>query len=398
MNLEQFAGVLTGLVPDLSAAELADALWLAERLPRGGEGAHGAPAEPGFAVVPGLDDSGTTASALELARALRPLKRTARSGRHVILDEAATADRIARDGVRLPVLKAAPEPWLDVALVVDDGPSMAIWHDTIAEFQTVLENAGAFRDVRMWRLNADAHVGASFSLRSGGSCGQSVTHSPGELHDAVGRRVVLVFSDGTGRAWRDRRMSRLLEQWGKAGHVSVVQPLPQRLWQRCAPSVAAVKIHATKPAMANTNFSVRYRHAAGPGDGYHHRYGQEPSPDDGVPIPVLNLEPRWLTRWAQLVTGEANWADIPVMFTGRAARCGTDLPRTASALERVTRFRATASREAFQLAGYLAFAPMTPAIMRVVQQTMLPSSRTSHLAEVLLGGLLIRSPADGGIR
>ena len=55
----------------------------------------------------------------------------------------------------------------------------------------------------------------------------------------------------------------------------------------------------------------------------------------------------------------------------------------------------TASQEAFQLAGYLAFAPLSPPIMRLVQEEMLPASATSHLAEVLLGGLVAgRRPAD----
>jgi hypothetical protein len=392
MSLMRFAGALTALVPDCTASDIADTLWLATQIPESGVAGGNAPpmaADP----RPWRSSGGTAVSALDFACALQPLNRRSASPTGFLLDENATADRIAREGRRLPVLTAVSEKWLDLALVVDDGPSMSIWQDTAAGFRTMLENVGAFRDVRVWRLNTDAHSGDPLLLRSGAPAGQAMVRSPWELHDPSHRRVILVFSDGISRAWRDRRMSGLLEQWGTAGHVSIVQPLPQRLWSRCAPVLAAVKIHAPRPVMENARFASRYRHVADPGDGYRHRYGEEPCADDGIPIPVFSVEPRWLARWAQLVTGNAHGANMPVMFTRRAAQPARNPARATAALDRVTRFRATASQEAFQLAGYLAFAPMTPRVMRLVQETMMPAARTSHLAEVLLGGLLVRRAA-----
>jgi hypothetical protein len=61
-----------------------------------------------------------------------------------------------------------------------------------------------------------------------------------------------------------------------------------------------------------------------------------------------------------------------------------------TAEERLERFRATVSPTASQLAAYLAAAPLTLSVMRLVQYTMLPDSHPSHLAEVVLGGLLKR--------
>jgi hypothetical protein len=64
-------------------------------------------------------------------------------------------------------------------------------------------------------------------------------------------------------------------------------------------------------------------------------------------------------------------------------------------VERVRRFRATASQSAFQLAGYLAAAPPSMPVMRLVQDLMLPGSRQGDLAEVFLAGLMCRvTPAD----
>jgi tetratricopeptide (TPR) repeat protein len=453
MSLERFIGILAGAAPDVTAEEIADALWLAGQYPVGSESVSPAATEDKTAGIPGgiasastssgavpprtdatagpAEDSTTRSPALppngngwsgvyartgrvdrgqgilsprvaamprqlEFARALRVLKRTVPSRTKVVLDEQATAEKIALDQLWVPVLYAAPARWLEVALVIDDGPSMAIWRDTIADFRMMLEYTGAFGDVRVWWLNTEAHIGDPFMLRSDAAPGQGMAHSPWELPDPSRRRVILVVSDGIGRAWRDRRMSRLLEQWGSVGHVSIVQPLPQRMWQWCAAATAAVRVRASEPAMENRRYCVRYRHVADPGHGFRHLYGEQPSRDDGVPIPVLKLDPRWLARWAEIVSGNADWADVPVMFTGRVTRTGRDAARTLTAFDRVTRFRARASLEAFQLAGFLAFAPLTLPVMRLVQEAMLPASETTHLAEVLLGGLLTRArPSEG---
>ena len=393
MSLTQLTSALTTLIPDFSAAEMADALWLATQIPASGTASAAGPAGSGVTDLrPGPPEDGSTAPTSDFAHALRPLRRQVPSPGHDLLDEDATADRSAREGLRLPVLRGRPEKWLDLALIVDDSPSMSIWQDTAADFRRSLETTGTFRDVRAWWLNTDADSGVPLLLRSGVGTGQTMIRSPWELLDPGHRRVILVFSDGTSRAWRDRRMSRMLEQWGSAGHVSIVQPLPQRLWPRCAPALAGVRIHAACPMIENARFATRYRHVADPGGGYRHDYGEQPGADDGTPIPMLGLEPRWLARWARLVAGGATWANVPVMFTGRVTQPPSSSPAaSAAAVDRVTQFRATASREAFQLAGYLAFAPLTPRVMRLVQEAMLPASRTSHLAEVLLGGLLVRA-------
>src|SRR5207247_3861441 len=140
-----------------------------------------------------------------------------------------------------------------------------------------------------------------------------------------------------------------LERWAGTNHVSIVQMFPQRLWRRCAPPVASVQIQALKPAMENRCYAVRYRHMADPGPGFRHQYGEQPSRADGVAIPVLRFDPRWLERWARIVSGSADWADFPVMFTGRVAQPQPDAGAEMSAHARVARFRATASHEAYQL-------------------------------------------------
>ena len=303
----------------------------------------------------------------------------------------ATTQRAAGDAW-LSVLRSAGDRRLDLALVIDTGSSMMLWRDTVRELRTMLRSAGVFRDVRSWWLDTDTRNGESFLLRAQEPPGPSAAHNPTVLIDPATTRVILVVSDCVGSAWRDLRAVKLLESWADIHHVSVVQMFPQRLWQRCAPSIASVQVRAREPAMENRRFAVRYQHVAEPGPGFRHPYGEQPSGADGVAIPVLRFDERGLERWAQIVRGAATWAAIPAIFTGRRAEPHPEADSETSARARVASFRGVASREAFQLACYLAFAPLTLPAIRFVQQAMLPSSSPSHLAEVFLSGLLIRSP------
>ncbi|MFD0774596.1 FxSxx-COOH system tetratricopeptide repeat protein, partial [Streptomonospora algeriensis] len=66
----------------------------------------------------------------------------------------------------------------------------------------------------------------------------------------------------------------------------------------------------------------------------------------------------------------------------------------SSPRDRVRAFRSAASPTAFKLACYLAAAPLSLPVMRLVQEAMLPESTGAHLAEVLLSGL-VRTAATG---
>ena len=56
---------------------------------------------------------------LKLVRAIRPLIQKIDSETELILDEAATANRIAKEGIRIPVFQPAQEPAFDLMLVVN---------------------------------------------------------------------------------------------------------------------------------------------------------------------------------------------------------------------------------------------------------------------------------------
>ncbi|HEY9645062.1 MAG TPA: hypothetical protein V6C88_01765, partial [Chroococcidiopsis sp.] len=138
---------------------------------------------------------------LDLARALRPLRRQVPSPGQLEFDEAATLDQITDQQVWFPVLKPASERWLEVALVVEAMPSLPLWQETISEFQTLLERQGAFRRVTTWRLETEGRPQIFPHWRRPSQ--RQIPRRANHLWDAAGRRLILLVSDCTSESWYD---------------------------------------------------------------------------------------------------------------------------------------------------------------------------------------------------
>lgn len=329
------------------------------------------------------------ADGLALSRALRPLKREVRAPGPLVLDEAASATASAEACFPFPVQLPATEPWLSVDLVVDAGPSMVMWHSFSAELRTLLERHGAFRDVRCWSMLAsDTGIDLEPFRRRGWRPGRrrGLRRSPEQLTDPTGRRAVLVLTDGVGSAWQRGGIGLALGQWARTSPVAILQVLPRRLWHRT--SLRPVPVRAT--AQSRTGRSLPLIHATdsiappltkGPLDGW---------------IPVLEVDAGWLKPWADVVGGKSTGGTpmLAVPAAGLATGPSDQEPQSERLAPTgpwadLDLFRAEASPAAFELAGYLAAAPLTLPVMRLVQRAMLPASGPMHLAEVFLSGLLV---------
>jgi hypothetical protein len=323
---------------------------------------------------------------LRLARALRPLARKTPSRHYQQLDEEATAERIAEEDLWIPAMKPAPTRWLELALVVDGYESMVIWRRAIREFRTMLETLGAFKDVRFWVLEQASSNANRVGIRKWRA--SSALRSPRELVDPEGRRAIIVLSDCLGPMWRTQRAQKVLAFWARRGPVAVVQPLPQRLWGFTHIRPARVRLHSFQPGSANASLVCRVP-----------SHGPKPR-RDRVPVPVLELHPRWLASWSHVLTGTgASGVDAMVMFVGAEVSPEADAPPEIApiptAAELVHRFHRAASPNAARLAEFLSAAPITLPIVSLIQATMLRTSRQSEVAEVMLSGLLHRLDGDG---
>jgi phosphoglycolate phosphatase-like HAD superfamily hydrolase/DNA-binding SARP family transcriptional activator len=320
---------------------------------------------------------------LDLQRALRPLKRHADSPVGRELDERATADRIARLGLDprwwLPVMRPARERWLRLRLVYDTGPTMPVWRPLVRELHTALAQSGVFRTVTAHRADPDGTVRGE------------AAHAP-----ADGRTVTLLVSDCMGAQWRPGpaglRWYRTLHRWAHRMPLALIQPLPEHLWRDTALPATPGRLSAPHPAAPTAALAFTPYDSGTPAA----------ANDAGaVPLPVLEPGPDWLANWASLV---ADPGGTP--YPGAAAPLGarpvpvdtgdrTDLT-ALSAEELVLRFRATASPEAFRLAGHLALGRPDLPVMRLVQAAVEPDPRPAHLAEVILSGMLTRAAGPPG--
>ncbi|MFJ2930271.1 SAV_2336 N-terminal domain-related protein [Streptomyces massasporeus] len=313
---------------------------------------------------------------LALQRALRPLQRKVPSPHARLLDERATADRIARLGahpdVWLPVLRPAPDRWLRLNLVHDTGPTMPVWRPLVSELHAALAQSGIFRTVTLHPATPDGRA-----------------RQVPVLDD--GRTATLVVSDCMGPQWRPGeagdRWYRTLRNWSHRMPLAVVQPLPEHLWPTTA--LPAEPGLLTAPTTAAPTATLAFT-----------PYDASPPPDGALPLPVLEPGAPWLAHWAALLAdpGGARTPGAVAWLPPAPAPPAEPAPdlTTASPEDLVLRFRATASPEAFRLAGHLALAVPSVPVMRLVQRTLDRDPRPQHLAEVILSGMLTSVPGPPG--
>ncbi|MEV7570215.1 SAV_2336 N-terminal domain-related protein [Streptomyces tanashiensis] len=331
------------------------------------------------------------AGQLRLGTSLRPLRRRHPDRARHELDIDRTVAAIADSGVPETVTRPARTRWLSLALVVDDGVSMVLWHRLAAEIRTLMERAGAFRDVRAYGLHTR---GGSPYLRPGPYRPDGRPRSVETVSDPTGDTLVLVVSDGVGEAWRDGGMRRVMELWARCGPTAIVHALPAHLW-------ASTGIGAQR-------WQVTSHRRGGPTRAWHVTDPDLPSglvDFDAVPVPVLEPTPAAVADWARLVASPGGTALLPLWNggrprSGRSVTAAVDADASAGArrgddAEAVLRFRDAATPEAYRLAAHLAaVSPVTPPVMRLVQSALGPPTDAGHLMEVFLGGLMHQLAAD----
>lgn len=342
------------------------------------------------ALTVGVPAAPALPAPLELQRALRPLQRyrPAAPPMRTVLDEAATAERSARaGGLIIPVFKGVSRADALLQFVMDASSSMRVWDRLFGELQQIFGQLGAFRDVQVRYLHQapDGSPAISRSLDPAAA----PLHSADRLSDPTGRRVTVLLSDCAGPLWHSGRAHRLLHQLARQAPAAVVQPLPQRMWNRTRMPVTYGVLSRGEGIAGAAALTVTDASATLP----RHGHGE-------LPVPVLPPGSGALGAWARLLSGVGGGAGRVSGAVGwvrpdHPAAAGARARRRPSSLQLVSGFRSAASPAAGQLAVYLAAAPLYLPVMQLVQRTMLPDSGPSELAEVLLSGLVSRAKGDG---
>ncbi|MER7788412.1 SAV_2336 N-terminal domain-related protein [Streptomyces sp. NPDC097640] len=316
---------------------------------------------------------------LPIGRALRPLKQHRPNPLKREVDEVATATALAETGLPDVVTRPARERWLDLALVVDDGMSMLLWRRLAVELRTLLQRAGAFRVVRV--LGLHTRGGDAPVLRAKPYVPEAPVLPVTAVSDPSGHTLVLVLSDGVGAAWRDGRMTAVLERWAGHGPTAVMHALPPRLWEGTGIRAQRWQVRTRRPGSPGADWTVTDPVLP-----------PELARFDSVPVPVLEPDAGPLADWARLIASASGTAVLPLLAPPRPRRPAVAPSGPASPgddLSRLLRYREAASPEAYRLAAHLAaVAPLPVPVMRLVQEAVEWRADTGHLAEVFLGGLM----------
>jgi formylglycine-generating enzyme required for sulfatase activity len=212
--------------------------------------------------------------------------------------------------------------------------------------------------------------------------------------------LILLVSDCVSPAWRKRLIHPVLDLWGRNGLITILQLLPERLWERTAlASEIPVQLHSSKPGVPNSKLIEKFRD----------EYSDERSFDEienaiqedgkkiqnSISIPVITLEPEPLLTWSRVIVGQGNvgtpgfkLSSVNEVESTQTQQATEQNQIYLTAPELVSRFRATASPMARRLAGLMAGAPISLPVVQLIQQTLLPQSGQIHVAEVFMSGLL----------
>ncbi|MDS0137281.1 tetratricopeptide repeat protein [Amycolatopsis sp. CM201R] len=200
-----------------------------------------------------------------------------------------------------------------------------------------------------------------------------------------------MLTDGISDAWHHELVQPLIARWGRKSPIAIVHLLPRRLWARGGVNAKNAEITTRGPVRPNDTYRVQLT------DLQFDEPGQAELPGDAIAVPVLELEERWFSRWAEVVTGKSDVplkCSVAVIHDRRkptATESGefSDEPENeATAQERVREFHSRASPSAFRLVTLLAAVPVDINVASAVQAEMLPGTGPDHLVEVFTSGLL----------
>ncbi|MFF4949090.1 SAV_2336 N-terminal domain-related protein [Streptomyces chattanoogensis] len=307
--------------------------------------------------------------AQQLGRALRPLRRPRDHPHRTVPDVEATVRLAAETGFLDVVSRPDQEQRWSAVLLVDCSPSMQVWGSLAAELRALLARSTVFRSV-------DVHLidprDPACPLRGRGTAHASLT---------------FLLTDGTHHGWRSPQAVRALTAWGRGGPVAVLNPLPRRLWRGTALD-ARPRLLAAPGEFDPVGRLVVCDALSGERD---------PEADGLLALPVLNPTASALEQWAGLLTRPGVPHLIETVLLDEAPLHAPPPRPHGTAEELLAHFRGAFSPEAYRLAVRLsAIRPLTTPLMQLVRVATMRDAGPTHVAEILLGGLLERTERARG--
>jgi CheY-like chemotaxis protein len=314
---------------------------------------------------------------LSLARALRPFTRRWRSTTSVEIDEEGTVDATASLGFFYAVLRPALERWYSVDMVVEDDPAIDVWRPMLREFCHVLQNTGAFQDVRQWQLRLRPPEAGSTRFGVMLETSEGADISPQFVAGTGTRRLILFATHGSSVHWSDGAYKQVLVAWLPTATVALLQVLPNHRWKRTALGGAQGACHTARPGLASSLLDAEPFWSALPAE------------EDASFVPIISLEARDIVQFADMQMGRGRSAPIVFLDSSRAD-AAAERGEAEEDVERIIAALKAESPDAFRLAVYLSSGPFTLPVARLIQEVKLGSdSAQSALGDILLSGLVM---------
>jgi hypothetical protein len=181
-----------------------------------------------------------------------------------------------------------------------------------------------------------------------------------------------------------------LKLWSEYGPTTIVQLLPERLWDESELDVGeGVQVGALIPGAPNHKLTIQNQADS---------LGLEA--ESTLIVPIVTLTAKAFKQWALMLAAVGNeraparWFDLNwVQDPDRDRTASIIFPQSAE--ERVELFFATASPTAQKLACLMAAAPVNLDVIYLIQRTLFKSEPV-HIAEVYASGLLTQISSVNG--
>ena len=304
------------------------------------------------------------------------------------LDVVRTAERFA-SRERTLVYRDEFRPHLNLTILIDGSAAMRPWDAMIQDVQAIFRHSRAFAEVSTytWHIERSAHGAPVHDFRQCDSLRgiERIIREPGHVVQRTGAQIVLIVSNFVAKRWRTPAVRRLLWDWTKSAHVSIMPLLSQRFRPRTALGGAQLADFTRSSAEVGAALDGTVRNV----------FCREPDPDNWVKLTLVAPHQTGFLQWAGFMarrkrtcTGFYLPLDPgPLTLTrpevGSAAASDSLRP-----LFEFWRGASEAARKMTLLTSVAALFTIRLPYLRMLRGAFLPDASAETEAELILSGLL----------
>lgn len=285
----------------------------------------------------------------------------------------------------LPILRRAPERWLDLILIFDvSSPTMDFFEERKKLLYRAVEESGIFRTIQIYYLHRgkkteDGYL--PFISQSKETPFQSES-SIEKVFNQSQRKIFWFVSDCISPIWdtwnENGGIGDILRSVGRKNSVAIMQMLPESLWIRSGISrFEMCMAWANTPLLGNKDL---------------HLSVPENKNKNGMGIPVLTLNSERLSNWADMIFGKKSSVLsmlIPDANTSLSKRHTDKIYEKLNPQERTNLFLKTAPVQAKQMATCIAVVPtLSLNGLQKLMNYMIPSAPIDVLADLATSNII----------